>query len=531
MLKTLFKKQVLELTAFFYQSGKKGKRRSTAVIIGYAALMIYAFGVICWLFYLMAESLCAPLVQSGLDWMYFALIAMMATAFGVIGSVFTTYSGLYAAKDNELLLSMPVPPYMILLSRMTGIYGMGFLFEAIVLIPAGIVYCRNVSLGASGFICLVLILFLLPLLALTLSCVLGWLVGLAASRVRSKSLITSLLSLAFLAGYYYLYFRMNKILQSILANAEYLGGRIKAVMYPFYQLGLAAQGNWLSMLIFAAMILALFAVVYFILSKSFMKVATARRGAAKTEYREKEMRVSSQGAALLRKEALRFWNCSAYLLNCGFGALLLIAAAVFIAIKGTWLLDMAGAVGGGLEALLPLLACAAVCLIVSMNIVTAPSVSLEGNTLWIVRSLPVSAWRVLCSKLKLHMLVTAIPAVICALAAALALKLGAYYIIAIPVIAVIFTAFCGELGLLFNLKIPNLNWSSEAVAVKQSMSVVLSMMANWVVIVILGVGYYLLGGALSVQAFMALAAAIVLAADMLLMLWLKKRGSRIFEEL
>ncbi len=529
MLKTLLKKQLLELTAFLYQSGKKGKRRSAAALIGYSVLLIYAFGVICWLFSLMAGTLCAPLVQAGLDWMYFALVAMMATAFGVIGSVFTTYSGLYAAKDNELLLSMPVPPSMILLSRMAGIYIMSFLFEALVLIPSVIVYCRNVSIGAAGLVCLLLILFLLPLLALTISCVLGWLVGLLASRVRSKSIITSLLSLAFFAVYYYLYFQMNKILQAILANAEYLSGRIKTIMYPFYQLGLAAQGNWLSMLIFAAIILALFAVVYYILSRSFLKVTTTQRGAAKTEYREKPMKVSSQNAALLKKEALRCWNCSAYMLNCCLGALLLIAAAVFVVIKGTWLLNMAA--GIGLEPLLPLFACAAVCIIVSMNLVTAPSISLEGNTLWIVRSLPVSAWRVLCSKLNLHMLITAIPAVICSLAAALTLGFEAYYIAAIPVFAVIFTAFCGELGLVFNLKIPNLTWSSEAVAVKQSMSVLLTMLVDWVVIVALGIGYYLLYSALSAQAFVALAAAVLLAADLLMMLWLKKRGSRAFAEL
>ena len=51
------------------------------------------------------------------------------------------------------------------------------------------------------------------------------------------------------------------------------------------------------------------------------------------------------------------------------------------------------------------------CLMASTNYITAPSISLEGRTLWILRSLPVSAWDVLVSKLMLHLLVTEIGAV------------------------------------------------------------------------------------------------------------------------
>ena len=34
---------------------------------------------------------------------------MLAIVLGAFGSVFNTYSSLYLAKDNDLLLSMPIP--------------------------------------------------------------------------------------------------------------------------------------------------------------------------------------------------------------------------------------------------------------------------------------------------------------------------------------------------------------------------------------------------------------------------------------
>ena len=60
-----------------------------------------------------------------------------------------------------------------------------------------------------------------------------------------------------------------------------------------------------------------------------------------------------------------------------------------------------------------------------MGIVTAPSVSLEGRSLWIVQSLPVEPWQVLRAKLRLHLLCVGAPALVSAVLLAAALRLGA----------------------------------------------------------------------------------------------------------
>ena len=116
MVKVLVKKQLMELGAFFYQSAKKGKRRSKGSLIMYALLMVYVVVAMGWMFYLLADTLCEPLVNAGLGWLYFAIVGLMAIVAGVFGSIFTAYSGLYRAKDNELLLSMPVKPSALLLA-------------------------------------------------------------------------------------------------------------------------------------------------------------------------------------------------------------------------------------------------------------------------------------------------------------------------------------------------------------------------------------------------------------------------------
>ena len=73
----------------------------------FALLMV---GVLGGMFTLLS---CGPLLRrwsaAGMGWLYFALMALLAMLLGAFGSVFNTYSGLYLSKDNDLLLSMPIP--------------------------------------------------------------------------------------------------------------------------------------------------------------------------------------------------------------------------------------------------------------------------------------------------------------------------------------------------------------------------------------------------------------------------------------
>ena len=71
---------------------------------------------------------------------YFTLFALVGVLMGVFGSVFNTFSGLYQAKDNDLLLSLPIPVRAILASRLLGVYLMGLMFSGVILLPCVIVY-------------------------------------------------------------------------------------------------------------------------------------------------------------------------------------------------------------------------------------------------------------------------------------------------------------------------------------------------------------------------------------------------------
>lgn len=533
MLKALFKKQLMEVNAWLIREKKSGKRRSTngivLMVLLYAAIFI-GLGVV---FFFVGSMLCEPLVTVGLGWLYFAMMALIAVMLGVFGSVFNTYATLYLAKDNTFLLSMPIPPGMILLVRLFGVWMWGLIYESIVFIPTLIVYWILVPFkGISGIFTMfsgIFLLLLLSLFVLILTCILGWVVAKISSRLKNKSLVTVLASLIFLFAYYYVYMRAYSILQNVLANADVIGEKIRGAAYPIYLMGRAGEGDPLSLLLFALIIAVLFALTCFVLSHGFLKMATANRGTAKKTFKEKAVKGRGISGALFYKERSRFLSSPTYMLNCGLGTLFLIVMGVVALIKGGWLRDLL--IGMGADEWIPLLACAALCMLSAMNDVTAPSVSLEGKNLWLVQSYPVSPWQVLLAKLKLHLLITEIPTLFCGICMVIALRPGIYFCVMMVVLPMLFVLFSGSFGLAINLKTPNLNWTDETVPVKQSIGVMLTLFGGWLIVLAFGGLYVLMRALLIPELFLLCVAFVLAAASTALLFWLKNRGTRIFETL
>lgn len=531
MTKALLKKQMLEVFAWIYKDKKTGKNRSKNGIIGYIILYIFIFGFLGSIFYYVAKMLCVPLAQAGLGWLFFAIMGLVSVALGVFGSVFNTFSSLYLAKDNDMLLAMPVPPSSILVSRLAGVYVMGLMYELIVMIPTLIVYFIFSSPNATGVIFSILIPLILSVVVLTLSCILGWVVAKVSAKIKHKNIITVVLSLAFIAIYYYVYSKAYSMLQLILQNPEVTGNKVKSILYPFYHMGLASQGNVISMLIFTAITAAFFGIVYIVLSRSFLNLATVAGGSVKTKYKEKSLKVSSVGKALVGKEMRRFLGSATYMLNCGLGIIFTLIAGVAILIKNKLVYETVYGMFGEYEDFIPLMAAALICMITSMNDISAPSVSLEGKNIWLLQSLPVSPWQALRAKIRLHLILTLIPSLILGVCVSIVLRVSIPAAVLILAVTSLFVLFSDLVGLSLNLKMPNLKWTNETVPVKQSMSVMITLFGGWAVVLALGAIYFALFNYISATVYFIIVCVLLAGLCAALYMWIKNKGSKIFASL
>lgn len=469
MLKTLLKKQMAEIFRNYFYDPKKNKMRSKGATIAYIALYaLLMVGLLGGMFALMAVGLCGPLVEAGMDWLYYLLIGLIAVLLGTFGSVFSTYSSLYLSKDNDLLLSMPIPVRCVMASRLLGVYLLGLMYAAVVIVPGVIVYWITAPVTAGAIVGGVLMVLLVSVIVMVLSCLLGWVVARISLKLKNKSFITVILSLLFLAAYYFVYYKAQALITLLVENAAVYGMKIRGSAYLLYLFGCVGAGDWLAMLI-----------------------------------------VTVTQALLL---ALTMWG-------------------IALLIKGGALAQLLDGVFGAGADIVPVLLSAALCLLASMNDMAAPSVSLEGKSLWLAQSLPVVPWQVLRAKLDVQLVLTGVPVLFCALCMVITLPGGALEKVLLVVVALLYTLLSALAALALGLKMPNLTWTNEITPIKQGGSVMLALFANWFYAIALGGLYFLCGRYLSAAAYLALAAVITAAVCALLLRWVKQRGTRIFAAL
>jgi len=536
MLKALIKKQLAELASVYSFNKKKGQQRSKGGAVGIIILLAFCALSCGFAFFGMGMLFSSSFIPQGLGWLHFALMGAIAVCVSLIGEVFATYSMLYNAKDNELLLSMPIPGRTILLARMSTLYIMSVIFAAIVFIPAMIAYWINGgAFTALGFVFCIILLFVIALAALALACLLGWVVALVGSKIKgNKAVISVLVSVLLLGVYYVVYFRMNKILNSAVENADKIAAVMRGKLFPLYHMGMAATGKPLYMLVFTAGVCALFALICLLLAKNFTKLALADRTAKKASFRGDDIKSASFGRALLGREFMHFTSSAAYMLNCGLGIIMSIGISVFALIKADTLQSgLAGIASSSplVGGVIPVLLAAAVMFLLSLNCFTAPSVSLEGNNIWIVQTMPADPKHALRAKLYMHLILNGVTAAVCC--TLICLAFGVSLINALLVLACVlaFVWLTAALGLAVNIKKPSLDWTNETVPIKQGASVVITMFSGWAIAIVFGAVGLFAGALIGAYAYLAVMIIAFLVTAYLITRWIDTKGAKIFSQL
>lgn len=534
MLKALIKKQFLECFRSYFINTKTGKGRSKSGVVLLFVFFIILMFFLSSVFYGVALMIGDILLSEKYTWLYFALMGMISIGVGTFGSVFNTYSSLYLSKDNELLLSMPIPSSKILISRIVVVYGMSMLYSCIVWIPALVYSWIFGNLSAIAGFFGILLLFLLALFVTVLTCMLGWLVAWTSKKAKNRSFLAVFLSLVFFFAYYYVSSNMMNYLQNLVMHTEEVGKGLKTWMNLIYQLGNAANGDVSAMLIFSGVTISLFALCVHVLSTSFTGIVTFSGAEKKVVRKNTTAKEFSVKSALLNREMKRFLSSPTYMLNCGFGIIMLpilSVAALFKMNQVRELILSVVAVIPEYQELLPLSIVFGICMILSINAVSTPSVSLEGKNLWILRSLPVSGEQVLNAKLNLHVLLNILPAVIAAFALGICIHADMYIILAIEAFVVAFVWYSGSVGLMIGLLHPNFHWTTEAMPIKQSTNVLMSMVAGWFTAAAVCGLYIPLRTKLSVSTYLCVSTAFLCICTSVLFKWMKTKGSKLFDAL
>ncbi|MCQ2547764.1 MAG: hypothetical protein MJ145_02025 [Clostridia bacterium] len=535
MFKVLVKKQFMELFRNSYINKKTGKAKSRGQIKAsffiFAFLMVLLAGV----FFFMSAMIGSTLIPMGMAWLYFSIVGVMAFLLGVFGSVFNTYAGIYKSNDNEILLSLPIKPSVILGSRLLSVYALSFLYTSLVLIPGTIYYWIAGDCGILQIVCPVILWFAMAFAVSAVTAFLGWVVAFFARRIRNTAIISTILGGGFFVIYFIVCQNFQYYIEAIAENAGQIGDTIKKAFYPAYAFGEGACGGIIEFLVFLVISAVLAYLAYLLMARTFIKMAISNKGAKTKEYKEKTVKAKSVGKALLWKEAKRFTSSTTYMLNCGLLLVIAVIGAVAIIWKGPDIAQVLYLIPD-IEEYLPVGIIMLVFLAASTCVISAPSISLEGKNIWILQSLPIKAYDVLSAKTKFHFILSAVASLLLSLACVFAFDIvdGACAV-SVCLATVVYSYVIADIGLILNLKMPNLTWTNETVPVKQGAPVVITLFGGWLVAMLV-FGAFLglrlgLGVDIGASKYCDVILIILVLVHMLCDKWLKGTGSRIFASL
>lgn len=471
-------------SVFSGNGSKEGKGRNIGfkvfigIMIAYAAVcFIGIFGVY---FFRLAENF----VEQECGWAYFSMVAIVMMSIGFVTTVFAAQSQIFEAKDNDLLTSMPIPVRYIVLSRIGTLLIIELIESVVIGIEAVLVYNIFAGIPVQGYIFLIFEIIGLNLITATIATLLGWLLAFITSKVHRKAFVTTVATLVLAAGFFALISAGENYLNRMLDNDVTMEDTMNNALYPFYCFGKGIGDGVVSdFLLFMGMSILLFAGLVYGLSPFFLRITTTKKGTLRKKYNPEKNVLNPVKKTLLKKELKRFFTNASYMLNTGMGLLVLTAGSILLLVEKDMLYKVAGDFPymrrniGMFLIFIEMFFC-------MLNVISAPSISLEGEGLWICKSMPLKPSDILMSKVKAHLIICMPFVIMFGVAANIvipltpALRAGIFLI---PGGATVFTA---HLGVVCNLMLPKFDWTDESVAVKQSLAVIATMGIGFGVLVV-----------------------------------------------
>lgn len=509
-------------------SSLRGGRRQTLALVAVCILVPYFAGIIFFMAFGMASSLQA--MGRGLEPLL-GLMLVLAALLTLFTAIYRAGGTLFACKDYDLVMSLPVPTSAVAVSRMLMLYLMELGFVLLVMLPTGIVYALKASPAWPFYPLYLLAVLCLPLVPLALGGLLG--TGLTALTSRFKRLgniMNTVFSLILILVVMALSFSLNGMdLDSMVGGSLALMDDLGRV-YPLAGLFTRAVCDFdmVALLLYLLVSLGLFFLLAALLTSRYKAINTRLMsgGTGRKQFKMGALKTASPLQALYRRELRRYFASPLYVMNTAFGLILSLIGCAALAVLGLERIDQM--TGGPMSEVLVQLAPAAVALLVAMVPTTACAISLEGKQLWIAKSLPVRAPSLFASKLLVNLSLSLPVALVDGLILALLLKPGAAVGILYFLLPVAMALFSALFGLAVNLLLPKLDWSNEGVVIKQSSATLVATLVG------MAVGFLpLILSLIMATAVLPLyiLCAVLLLGSGLLWLWICRGGAKRFAEL
>ena len=486
---------------------KEKRGRTIGMFIAILFLVVY-LGVI---LYIIETKALEFLMSANIPDVLLSMAVVLSTAGTLVMAFFFIMSALYLGRDTVFLASMPIKPRTLLGAKLTQVWISETLIDAVIILPACILYGTRVGVTADFYLRMVVVWLLIAVLPICIAAFLSAFLIRLSALWKHREIIMTVGGIALFIAYMFLMMNVGSITGDSAEGGEMIqkffmdnSTRISSLtaLFPPAQWAVKGlMGDWGQLALFAVVSLAAAALLVWIMSFFYRKLsllqsetpqATGRKGIQKGSIRE-----GNAFMANVKREILSIIRVPSYAVNIlpitFMPLVMVIMMGVMIGRSGgdgETTAQLFGQIGN--RAIVMCILAAVVSYMAGMNPALSTAVTREGKGHDFIKALPVSGRTLVHAKLAVGFgLVLIGVAAACIAILVLVPGFGLETLLAM-LLCLVFCFASACLALSRDVKKPRLDWVTEQEAVKQNFGVMISMLISWAVLALLALISYLM---------------------------------------
>ena len=447
-------------------------------------LLLFVFLYLAFYIYYISNEFMPGLIELNVPYILFGLMFLVVSVFIITSNILRIKGVLFDFKDHDLLFSLPLKRTTILLSKFTSLYILNLIYTILFMVPTFIAYVKYLPLDS--YILYFLLLFIIPIVPMIASIIIGVFISLLASKFINKTVGSYIVNLTIIAIAFFVSFKMNGLTSVDMAN--FGSNSISSIgrFYPLVNnyLRLITEFNIKDLLIFLIIPIILLVVMIFILNILYDKIrGELIKSHTSNDYKIKNYQVNKPIISLYKKEMKRFFANSMYPLNSIFGCLLLVLMVIGIIIFNENTIASLFNIKEFSDFFKNrVLLIISLCCVLSST--THCAISLEGKSFWIIKMIPIKGIKILLSKLFVNLTFLLPTIIIASTFFGIYLHLGFVDFLLLYLIPIGYALFTAQMGLLFNLLDPKFDFTNEIQVIKQALPVFLTMIIGIISVIV-----------------------------------------------
>ena len=484
---------------------KKGRTIGMAILIVF--LVIYLGAML----FIVENKILDILMKMGTPDMLISMVVTLATVGTLIMSFFFVLSSLYLGRDAAYLAALPLKSRTILSAKLTQVWISETCIDALLLLPACILYGVKVGVDAGVWLRLIPVWLLIALLPICIIAFVGSLIIRVSALWKHREMVMTVGGIALMVGYMILMMNLGGATGDSVESGEMLQrfmmdntARIESMTSMFPPAAWAAKGLlgkdygqfalWIAVSL-AAPVITVWLLGYVYRKLSLLQTETPEGGKRKLTGRE-SFSAGSQFSACCKREIVSILRTPSYATNIlpiSFMPLLMVIMMFVIG-------NRAGGSGETLNtvmeklnpALIMSILAAVLAYMAGMNPALSTAVTREGKGHGFLTALPIPAKTIIGAKFAVGFSLALIGVLAASVAVIIIFPKFAVQAILAFILCVLFSYVNSVLALNRDIRKPRLDWVTEQEAVKQNFGVLISMLISWGILIALGVLTYFL---------------------------------------